>query len=159
MKINHSAGCLAAAAACLAAGLVQALTPLGTVFTYQGRLTDNGSPANGSYPMTFTLYDLESGGNVGIGPTPPATRLHVQDGRIRIGHTPSGKRWDLAYEPNGNYFYIDEFGVYRHMVIDAGTGRVRIGRESFSPAAQLYAAWPLNSLGYAVWGDSIGDDG
>ena len=30
--------------------------PLGTAFTYQGRLTDGGNPANGSYDLTFTLY-------------------------------------------------------------------------------------------------------
>jgi len=34
----------------------------GTAFTYQGRLSDNGSPANGSYEVRFVLYDAESGG-------------------------------------------------------------------------------------------------
>ena len=33
-----------------------------TAFTYQGRLTDNGSPANGSYDLTATLFGLASGG-------------------------------------------------------------------------------------------------
>ena len=28
----------------------------GTAFTYQGRLNSSGSPANGSYDLTFTLY-------------------------------------------------------------------------------------------------------
>ena len=37
--------------------------PLGTAFTYQGRLTDNGSPANGAYDFIFTLYDAASGGS------------------------------------------------------------------------------------------------
>jgi hypothetical protein len=27
--------------------------PLGTAFTYQGRLTDGASPANGSYDLQF----------------------------------------------------------------------------------------------------------
>ncbi len=31
-----------------------------TGFTYQGRLQDNGTPANGSYDLQFTLFD--SGG-------------------------------------------------------------------------------------------------
>jgi len=31
-------------------------------FSYQGRLLLNGQPANGTYPMTFTLYDALSGG-------------------------------------------------------------------------------------------------
>lgn len=29
----------------------------GTLFTYQGRLNDNGRPANGTYDLTFTIYD------------------------------------------------------------------------------------------------------
>lgn len=32
-------------------------------FTYQGRLTQNGAPANGSYNLTFTLYDDPVAGN------------------------------------------------------------------------------------------------
>lgn len=43
------------------------LVALGTGFTYQGRLTDAGNPANGSYDLRFVLYDAETGGNqVGI---------------------------------------------------------------------------------------------
>ena len=42
--------------------------PLGTAFTYQGRLADGGTPANGSYDLTFTLYDDASGSNVVAGP-------------------------------------------------------------------------------------------
>src|SRR5690242_757664 len=40
----------------------EALTALGSGFTYQGRLTDGGSPANGNYDIRFILYDSESGG-------------------------------------------------------------------------------------------------
>lgn len=32
-------------------------------FTYQGRLTTSGTPANGRYDMQFTLFALESSGN------------------------------------------------------------------------------------------------
>lgn len=31
--------------------------PLGTGFTYQGRLNDGGKPANGTYDFVFVLYD------------------------------------------------------------------------------------------------------
>jgi hypothetical protein len=34
---------------------------LGTAFTYQGRLTDGGAPANGAYDFEFRLYDSLSG--------------------------------------------------------------------------------------------------
>jgi len=33
----------------------------GTAFTYQGRLIDNGNPANGSYSLRFSLFhNIES---------------------------------------------------------------------------------------------------
>ena len=33
-----------------------------TLITYQGRLNDNGNPANGLYDLRFSLYDNSSGG-------------------------------------------------------------------------------------------------
>jgi len=45
---------------------LQAASPLGTAFTYQGRLTDNGSLANGNYDLRFSLYDaVIAGGQIG----------------------------------------------------------------------------------------------
>ena len=37
--------------------------PLGAGFTYQGKLTDGGTPANGTYDFEFNLYDALSGGS------------------------------------------------------------------------------------------------
>ncbi len=42
--------------------------PLGTAFTYQGRLNDGGNPVNGSYDLRFTMYDATNGGNITGGP-------------------------------------------------------------------------------------------
>ncbi|HKP53635.1 MAG TPA: hypothetical protein VJ183_13410 [Chloroflexia bacterium] len=39
------------------------LVPVGSGFTYQGHLLDNGNPANGQYDFVFTLFDALSGGN------------------------------------------------------------------------------------------------
>src|SRR6266511_5101216 len=36
--------------------------PLGTAFTYQGRLTDDGNPANQIYDFRFALYDAPADG-------------------------------------------------------------------------------------------------
>jgi hypothetical protein len=47
-------------AACLS-GAPHALAQ-GSAFTYQGRLSDNGGPANGSYDLNFVLYDAANGG-------------------------------------------------------------------------------------------------
>src|SRR2546422_5061943 len=41
----------------------QALAQQTTSFTYQGQLRDGGTNANGTYGMTFKLYDAVSGGN------------------------------------------------------------------------------------------------
>lgn len=51
----------------LLAALTATAAPLGTAFTYQGRLTDGGQPANDSYEFEFYLFDAETGGtNLGI---------------------------------------------------------------------------------------------
>jgi hypothetical protein len=40
----------------------------GNAFTYQGRLNDSGSRANGIYDLQFTLFDAATSGNQ-VGPT------------------------------------------------------------------------------------------
>jgi hypothetical protein len=44
-------------------GGISAQSPVGTAFTYQGRLNDGGSPANGTYDFLFYMYDAQSDGN------------------------------------------------------------------------------------------------
>lgn len=52
---------------------------LGTGFTYQGRLTDGGSPANGNYDLQFRLYDNSTAGNQ-IGTTVSVNGIAITDG-------------------------------------------------------------------------------
>jgi len=40
----------------------------GTAFTYQGRLTENGSPGNTNYDLSFSIFDADTGGNLVAGP-------------------------------------------------------------------------------------------
>ena len=42
--------------------------PLGTAFTYQGRLTAGTEPAQGIYDLRFTIYDSAGGDNAVAGP-------------------------------------------------------------------------------------------
>ena len=51
----------------LLAGVHQAAAQ-GTAFTYQGQLQNNGSPAGGSYDLTFTLYTTNTTGVPVAGP-------------------------------------------------------------------------------------------
>ena len=52
---------LVATGVSLLASPLLAQTPLGTSFTYQGRLTENNQPANGTYDFQFTIYGAASG--------------------------------------------------------------------------------------------------
>ena len=56
-----------------------ALTAVGTAFTYQGQLEDDGSPASGSYDFQFLLFDDALAG-VQVGPTVTLDDLDVEDG-------------------------------------------------------------------------------
>jgi len=61
---------------------VQAQTPLGTTFTYQGRLKSGGSPANGSFNMDFKLYPVPAGGTLLASQTLPG--VSVTDGLFTV---------------------------------------------------------------------------
>ncbi len=53
--------------------------PVGSAFTYQGRLIDGGVPANGAYDMLFRLYDAATGG-AQVGATMLAPDVPVSGG-------------------------------------------------------------------------------
>lgn len=63
----------------LSAGVTTADAPLGTAFTYQGRLTDGGNAANGTYDFEFRLFDAVSGG-AQIGATLTKDNVSVASG-------------------------------------------------------------------------------
>ena len=60
-------------------GAVAAQTPVGTSFTYQGRLTDAGTPASGSFDFRFTLFDAPVGG-VAVGAPVTVNGIAVAEG-------------------------------------------------------------------------------
>jgi hypothetical protein len=55
---------------CLAASDLQLSTAFaqGTAFTYQGRLNSGGAPANGTYDLLFSLYNVSTNGLIYAGP-------------------------------------------------------------------------------------------
>lgn len=61
------------------AGDVSAQEPLGTAFTYQGRLFESGSPANGPFDFEFKLFDAPTGGSQ-LNGTNPIEDVTVIDG-------------------------------------------------------------------------------
>ena len=91
-------------------GLLTAFNPAyaqSTAFTYQGRLTENVSPANGIYDLRFTIYDSSGGGNAVAGPltnsaTPVSNGLFTVT--LDFGSAPfdGGDRWlELSVGTNG----------------------------------------------------------
>jgi hypothetical protein len=54
-----------------------------TSFTYQGRLTEGGTPANGAYDLQFALWDSLSGGTQ-IGSTQTVLGVSVTNGVFRV---------------------------------------------------------------------------
>ncbi|GIK17248.1 MAG: hypothetical protein BroJett003_22120 [Planctomycetota bacterium] len=57
--------------------------PLGTAFTYQGRLKDGGSPASGPHDLRFRLYDAAAGGSQ-VGPTLCLDDVSVTEGLFTV---------------------------------------------------------------------------
>ncbi len=79
-----------------------------TAFTYQGRLVDNGAPANGEYDMTFRLHDALAAGNP-VGAAIQVAPVTVAGGVFTVtldfGGTPfiGFDRWlEIGVRPNGS---------------------------------------------------------
>src|SRR5436190_23290118 len=54
-----------------------------TSFTYRGRLTDGGTPANGNYDLQFALFDAADGSNQ-IGPTKIVSSVSLSGGVFTV---------------------------------------------------------------------------
>ncbi len=61
-------------------GQVSEAEPMGTGFTYQGRLHDTGYPADGLYDFVFKIYDANTDGNQ------LSSAIEVNDCNVRDGH-------------------------------------------------------------------------
>jgi hypothetical protein len=81
--------------------------PVGTAFTYQGRLTDAGTPANGTFDLQLVLMDAAVGGSQ-VGPILTRDDVMVTSGLfttpLDFGSVFTGsKRWlELAVRPGAS---------------------------------------------------------
>lgn len=62
---------------------VSEAAPMGTAFTYQGRLIDANNPADGEYDFQFKLYDANSGGSQ-VGDDVNRPDVNVVDGYFTV---------------------------------------------------------------------------
>jgi hypothetical protein len=77
--MKMSTGLAALVMAASIALTANAQTALSTAFTYQGKLTERGTPADGLYDIQFKLFDAAAGGSQ-IGATFVATGVDVSQG-------------------------------------------------------------------------------
>src|ERR1041385_7240966 len=83
----------------------------GTTFTYQGRLNSGGVPANGTYDLVFTIYDLPTGSGAFANQTNSA--IAVSNGLFTVnlnlglpGIFTGEDRWlEIAVRTNGTGGY------------------------------------------------------
>ena len=86
--------------------LVTVARAQGTAFTYQGRLDNNGAPANGSYDLQFTIHSAASGA-AQVGSMVSSNALAVGNGLFTVtldfgNQFPGADRWlEIAVRPNG----------------------------------------------------------
>lgn len=79
--MQHRAWTVTALATLAVPAFAQA--PVGTEFTYQGRLMKNGSPADGMHDLRFRLYDADLGG-AQYGPAVCVDNVAVSDGLFTV---------------------------------------------------------------------------
>ena len=89
-------------------GVIHPCFAQGTAFSYQGRLSDNGSAADGNYDLQFTIHDAPGGGGLVAGPLTNAV-TSVNNGFFTVllnfgaGIFTGGSRWlEIGVRTNGS---------------------------------------------------------
>src|SRR5580765_8138614 len=122
----------------------------GTAFTYQGRLNDGASPANGSYDLTFSLWNAASG-PVQVGDTLTNTATGVTNGAFTVtldfgaGVFPGANRWlEISVRTNGGGAFTNL--TPRQQITATPYAITASNLTGNLPAAQLTGTLPLGQL-------------
>lgn len=145
----------------------------GTAFTYQGRLDDNGQPANGTYDFEFRVGDSPVGG-LQIGSAVTVGDVVVTDGlftvQLDFGMTPfnGADRWLNVGVRAGNsvgaytslaprqQFTVTPYALYAmntywaangNNISNTNSGFVGIGRSSAATGSEIFGL-QYNNAGY-----------
>jgi hypothetical protein len=94
----------------------------GNAFTYQGYLTDGGSPANGLYDFSFSLY-ADAGGTQWVANAAAVDNVDVVDGLFTVPVDVTDGMWgDIYFYLNGDARYLQigvrpgaSTGLYTHL--------------------------------------------
>ena len=120
----------------------------GTAFTYQGQLQNNGSPANGTYNLTFTLFATNSGGTDVAGPVTNSA-VAISNGLFTVTIDFGSSVW------NGHANWL-QIGVETNNATSVTT---LAPRQQITPAPYAIAAESMNGTLPASQLTSIGIDG
>ncbi|MGQ0722289.1 MAG: hypothetical protein ACT4PE_12075 [Candidatus Eiseniibacteriota bacterium] len=83
-----------------------ASAPLGTAFTYQGRLDQNGAPLDGTAHLRFRLWDAASGGaQVGVSQLVPSVLL--ADGLFTVALNGAGEFGPNAWNGDARWLEVE----------------------------------------------------
>lgn len=123
---------------------IEAVTALGNGFTYQGRLTDAGSPANGTYDLRFILYDADSAG-ASVGSTQTKDNVTVTNGLFSVELDFGASAW------NGDARWVE---IAVRPGADSGNYTVLSPRQPISPTP--YALYAKASGGFVLPFESTG---
>lgn len=143
MKPQSTIAVIVLMAVLLASGSAAAMLPdavLGYSFTYQGWLTDGGSPANGFYDFEFRLTDALSGGSQ-VGSTVIRDDVTVTNGLFTVG-------LDFGNVFDGTELYLD-ISVRPGASVGAYTGLSP--RQAITPTP--YAVYSLKTAEHDHWGN------
>lgn len=130
----------------------QNLITLGTGFTFQGRLTDAGSPANGVYDLNFYLYDAAAGGSQ-VGPVQTIGDVTVTAGLFTV-------TLNFGNVFHGSQYYLE---VQVRPGASAGAYTILSPREAISAvpnasfAAEAASATGLQGVDVSVNAPALGD--
>jgi hypothetical protein len=92
------------------AGSLLGQSPLGPGFTYQGRLKNAGSPANGSYSLIFTLFDSATGGTQVGAPAGPIG-VSISEGLFATTLNSAGEFGANAFDGDRRWLEISVNGT------------------------------------------------
>ena len=144
----------------------------GTAFTYQGRVTDNGAAANGSYDLQFTIYDALAGGSQMGGPL-TSTATAVSNGLFTVtldfgADVFNGSaRWlDIGVRTNGpgafttliprNSITPTPYAIY---AANAGSAATATTATTAGSATSASTATTANNFSGSLSGDVTGTQG
>lgn len=82
-----------------------ATTVLGTGFTYQGRLNDGGTPANGTYDFAFALFDAPTNGVI-VGAAAYAIATPVTNGLFTVQLNANNEFGPTAFNGSARWLEI-----------------------------------------------------